>query len=65
MGRLIYSFVRWIQRMMLKRRGWVLSDNVMISIHGVRKIGGGKIYCADNVNINAECMLVGGLPIIY
>lgn len=26
--------------MMLKKRGWVLSDNVMISIHGVRKIGG-------------------------
>ena len=27
--------------MILKRRGWVLSDNVMVSIHGVRKIGGG------------------------
>lgn len=40
MGRLIYSFVRWIQIMMLKKRGWVLSDNVMISIHGVKKIGG-------------------------
>lgn len=26
--------------MILKRRGWVLSDNVMVSIHGVRKIGG-------------------------
>lgn len=25
--------------MILKRRGWVLSDNVMVSIHGVRKIG--------------------------
>ena len=63
MGRLIYSFVRQIQRMMLKRRGWVLSDNVMISIHGVRKIGGGKIYCADNVNINAECMLIASSDI--
>lgn len=63
MGRLIYSFVRWIQIMMLKKRGWVLSDNVMISIHGVRKIGGGKIYCADNVNINAECMLVASSDI--
>ena len=42
MGRLIYSFVRWIQIMMLKKRGWVLSDNVMISIHGVKKIGGGE-----------------------
>lgn len=49
--------------MMLKRRGWVLSDNVMVSIHGVRKIGGGKIYCADNVNINAECMLVASSDI--
>lgn len=28
--------------MMLKRRGWVLSDNVIISIHGVRKIGGAR-----------------------
>lgn len=28
--------------MMLKRCGWVLSDNVMVSIHGVRKIGGGE-----------------------
>lgn len=27
--------------MMLKRSGWVLSDNVMVSIHGVKKIGGG------------------------
>lgn len=26
--------------MMLERRGWVLSDNVMVSIHGVRKMGG-------------------------
>lgn len=63
MGRLIYSFVRQIQIMMLKKRGWVLSDNVMISIHGVKKIGGGKIYCADNVNINAECMLVASSDI--
>lgn len=63
MGRLIYSFVRWIQIMMLKKRGWVLSDNVMISIHGVRKIGGGKIYCADNVNINAQCMLIASSDI--
>lgn len=31
--------------MILKRRGWVLSDNVMISIHGVKKIGGGNILC--------------------
>lgn len=63
MGRLIYSFVRCIQMMMLKRRGWVLSDNVMISIHGVKKIGGGRIYCADNVNINAECMLIASSDI--
>lgn len=31
--------------MMLKKRGWVLSDNVMISIHGVKKIGGANILC--------------------
>ena len=49
--------------MMLKKRGWVLSDNVMISIHGVKKIGVGRIYCADNVNINAECMLIASSDI--
>ena len=49
--------------MMLKKRGWVLSDNVMISIHGVKKIGGGRIYCADNANINAECMLIASSDI--
>lgn len=63
MGRLIYSFVRCVQRMMLKRRGWELSENVIISIHGVKKIGGGRIYCADNVNINAECMLIASSDI--
>ena len=63
MGRLIYSFVRCVPMMMLKRRGWVLSDNVIISIHGVKKIGGGRIYCADNVNINAECMLIASSDI--
>lgn len=63
MADLIYSFVRCVQMMMLKRRGWVLSDNVMISIHGVKKIGGGRIYCADNVNINAECMLIASSDI--
>ena len=26
-------------------------------------MGGGKIYCADNVNINAECMLVASSDI--
>lgn len=31
--------------MILKRRGWVLSDNVMVSIHGVRKMGWGDILC--------------------
>ncbi len=55
--------MRCVQMMMLKRRGWVLSDNVMISIHGVKKIGGGRIYCADNMNINAECMLIASSDI--
>ena len=31
---------------------------MIISKKGVRKIGKGKIVCADNVNINAEVMFV-------
>ena len=38
----IYGVAHWLQRMLLKSRGWELSDNVMISIHGVRKIGWGE-----------------------
>ena len=49
--------------MFLKRKGWVLSDNVVISIHGVKKIGGGKVYCADNVNINAESMIISNADV--
>ena len=33
--------------MMLKRRGWVLSDNVMVSIHGVRKMGETVLKVSD------------------
>lgn len=42
----------------LRRKGYVLGRNVMVSRRGVCKIGGGRIVCAENVNINAEVMLV-------
>lgn len=58
MKRMIYSIIQKVQRVVLQRNGWVLSDNVLVSIHGVKKIGEGKVYCADNVNINAESMLI-------
>ncbi len=58
MKRLIYKIVCHVHRMILKRKGWVLSDNVVVSIHGVKKIGKGNIYCGDNVNINAESMII-------
>lgn len=57
MKRMIYSIIQKVQRIVLQRNGWVLSDNVLVSIHGVKKIGG-EVYCADNVNINAESMLI-------
>ena len=47
----------------LKRNGWVLADNVIISIHGVKKIGGGKIYCDNNVNINAFSLFIASSDI--
>lgn len=42
MKRMIYSIIQKVQRVVLQRNGWVLSDNVLVSIHGVKKIGGGK-----------------------
>lgn len=41
--RIINDIVRGVQKVLLQRRGWVLSNNVMISIHGVKKVGGGSI----------------------
>lgn len=49
----IYEIVRAIRNWIFAKRGWVLGNNVTISIHGVKRIGGGKIYCANNVCINA------------
>lgn len=40
--RIINGIVRGVQKILLQRRGWVLSDNVMVSIHGVKKVGGGE-----------------------
>lgn len=40
MKRLLYRFITNLQQYRLKRKGWILSDNVVISMHGVRKMGG-------------------------
>lgn len=42
MKKIFYNIVSQLYRMFLKRKGWVLSDNVVISIHGVKKMGKGK-----------------------
>ena len=57
MNIIIYKIFTWIQHLMLKRQGYCFGKNVIISNKGVRKIGGGKIFCSDNVNINSEVML--------
>lgn len=40
--RIINGIVRSVQKILLQRRGWILSNNVTISIHGVKKVGGGR-----------------------
>ena len=54
MNRIIYKMFTWIQHQRLKKKGYCLGKNVIISNKGVRKIGKGKIFCSDNVNINSE-----------
>lgn len=53
--RIINDIVRGVQKILLQRRGWVLSNNVMISIHGVKKVGGGRsivlIMCVLMLNL--------------
>ncbi len=55
---LIYRFACALKNYQLKRQGWVLANNVRISLHRVSKIGSGGVYCADNVCVNAGCMLI-------
>ena len=50
MNRIIYKIFTWIQHQRLKKKGYCLGKNVIISNKGVRKIGKGKIFCSDNVN---------------
>lgn len=58
MKRLFYKLGTKIQHILLKRKGFQMKDNVTISQRGVCKIGGGKIVCEKNVNINAEVMFI-------
>lgn len=41
MKQFVYKVLRALMCWRLKRNGWVLADNVLISMHGVKKIGGG------------------------
>ena len=59
----VYFLVSFLRSQILKRKGWVMAQNVQISLRGVKKIGGGKIYCDDNVCINAETMLIASADI--
>lgn len=43
--RIINGIVRSVQKILLQRRGWILSNNVTISIHGVKKVGGEGLLC--------------------
>lgn len=58
MKKVIYNAAKWLLRQRLSKNGWVLGNNVTVSFRDVRKIGNGKIYCSDNVCINAGSMLV-------
>lgn len=58
MMKYLFKFMRHIQRWLLAYQGWELGHNVQVSFHGVKKIGGGKIFCEDNACINAETLLV-------
>lgn len=53
--RIINCIVRSVQKRLLQRRGWILSNNVTISIHGVKKVGGGRsivlIMCVLMLNL--------------
>ena len=53
--RIINGIVRSVQKRLLQRRGWILSNNVTISIHGVKKVGGGRsivlIMCVLMLNL--------------
>ena len=38
----VYFLVSFLRSQILKRKGWVMAQNVQISLRGVKKIGGVK-----------------------
>ena len=36
----VYFLVSFLRSQILKRKGWVMAQNVQISLRGVKKIGG-------------------------
>lgn len=58
MKTIIYRIIKYFHHIILRKKGWILSKNVTISLHGVKKIGTGKIHCAENVCINADSMFI-------
>lgn len=58
MNKYFYKIAVWLQHKQLIRKGWILGNNVTVSLRNVCKLGSGKVYCSDNVCINAESMLI-------
>lgn len=61
---MIYYLISKCHHLVLSLNGWVFADNVVVSIRDVKKIGKGKIICADNVNINSGTMLIADNNIV-
>ena len=64
MKAILYKTLTFWQHLILKAKGYIFEKDVMISMHGVRKIGKGRIYCSEHVNINSGTMFIATNDIV-
>ncbi len=58
MRKIIYSLLRALSNLKYRTKGFAIGENACISVHCVRKTGGGKIILHKNAQINSGCFFL-------
>lgn len=63
MRQFLYTLYRSFSIFLLKRQGFVLSNDAYVSRKGLAKIGSAKVFMAEHAQINAHCLLLSARDI--
>ena len=63
MRQFLYILYRSLSIFLLKRQGFVLSNDAYVSRKGLAKIGSAKVFMAEHAQVNAYCLLLSSRDI--